>query len=129
MKRALIVAAALAVMPTAAGAAGYLTNRTDWIETSETRRVGYMMGALDTLVIRYSDDTPDDVARKTGWGNCLAELKLTGADLASLVSEGYAADSATWTRAPNVMLMQQVAKVCLPKVNEARVAARLPPVK
>ena len=71
-------------------------------------------------------DDKDTSALKLGILDCAAELKMTNADLAKLISDGYENDVAAWTYGAPGVLFGQLHKVCRGHIDAKRKAAGLP---
>ncbi|CAN7305989.1 hypothetical protein LJR164_001604 [Phenylobacterium sp. LjRoot164] len=115
MKRCLLAALALTLAletPAFALGSGYMTTRARWTTMSAQEQAGYAMGIVDSALVHHVDDTPADTKRKLGLATCIAELKLSEANLVTMVNEGYSADASQWAFGPHIVLFQQVIKAC-----------------
>lgn len=122
MRIAIIAATIVAIAsPTVAG---FIRDRSDWNRMGQAQKADYAMGLFDGLGQGVESREGQDVTFQARY-RCIAELRLQGADLATLIDEGYAGDASLWSRPPIAILLKQTNRVCRDQINEARAQAGL----
>lgn len=72
----------------------------------------YAIGVFDESVTVYAEDPKDLQTRKVQLLVCIDMKQVTAADLAEMVDQGYESDPDLSSYPPNMVLGQQVAKLC-----------------
>jgi hypothetical protein len=117
-KLAYLIAATVALSPVTSSAM-FLENRASWLRLSEGEKYSYAMGAFDGWLVVDSGDK-EATARSFGLIDCTKELGITNADMAKIITDGYAKDIATWNKAPIGILMGEMTRACKPQIDASR---------
>ena len=117
----LILAAALSMFASAAHAAvNYVGTRADWNALPDTQKTAYAMGLFDGLTILYTNDSKEDRASKAGEIRCKLRLKLTAADLVTMMDQGYARDITRVSWQPQGVLLSELRAACAEDILEIK---------
>ena len=110
MKQFLLAVSLLTLIGTQASA-GFLTNRQEWNNASETKKLGYVQGVYSEMTLVWPSDTQDTLARKRAKKNCAQDLGLTDRALVEIVDSHYT-DLENWTDPANIALHFGMVKIC-----------------
>lgn len=121
-----IVGAVLLVLPVAAGAAGFVNDRRGWSSMTPDTRAAYVQGLNDSLNYIFADDTLAEALAKQGRTKCLAELKLSAANLAERMSFFYQNPN-NGAYAPTAVYILKMSEICKVYIDRERAAFGLGP--
>lgn len=79
---------------------------------SPASKAAYAIGVFDESVTVYAEDPKELQTRKVQLLVCLDIKQVTAADLADMIDQGYASDPSLSSYPPNMILGQQIAKLC-----------------
>lgn len=110
MKKLLLILSFTLGLATTAQA-GYIKNKIQWAELSESNKQAYAMGLVDQYVhiFRISEIWLDQTLHHR---NCIADLGMKPSNLVELIDTQYNKDVSSWQVNPTIILQQALVALC-----------------
>ena len=111
MKRLLTILMFISFLATTASA-GFINNKVDWDERSDSVKRGYASGLVDMHLQRMWDDSQTKIDLAEHRKKCLLRMDMTSQGLVDLIDTMYQNDVSIWSFHPLRVLLQGLHKMC-----------------
>ena len=103
--------------------AEFINSYSQWSGLNPTDKGLYAAGLVDgdgLLRLTNWRDDPTMLPKMDGMNRCIKGNNLNGALLSKMIDNAYAADVTRWPTPPNVVLADELEKLCRPWVEQSR---------